>query len=273
MSYELLSVLDFQNFKGEYGEGIFTLTLTSWDDFHDVVKIFNNNTDYIWRGQDYDRSLKSSFYRKDNDKYKKEVGLDKIFNKLKQRLAYIINTDQLKDNEIWAIGQHYGLKTPLLDWTESPYIAAYFAFYKKNDGQTKINDDSNVAVYALNRITKRLMQKKKNAKKEVLLRERFVEFDLLNSNFDPRQNQRLRNQKGKFTKALNGDDIESVMKKFWNKKKNGYTNKIILLKIMIPSKYQDECLKSLRSMNITHGVLFPDYAGAVESCKNDLGLD
>ena len=26
-------------------------------------------------------------------------------------------------------------------------------------------------------------------------------------------------------------------------------------------------------MNITHGTLFPDYAGAVEICITDLGLD
>lgn len=49
--------------------------------------------------------------------------------------------------EFLAFVQHNGFPTPLLDWTASPYIAAYFAFESVNHFAPQ---DENVAVYSFN---------------------------------------------------------------------------------------------------------------------------
>lgn len=266
--------IDFKNKK--FNSGVLKLNLASWNEFHTVVKRFNDNADYIWRGQRcYGKRwpLKSSFDRKYSNSSNREIELDKIFKNFKQNLECLPHSKNksFSDNEIWAIGQHYGLPTPLLDWTECPYIAAYMAFFKKVKKGTS-SQTKNRVVFALNRVLKRYILKRKNIKtKEVLSRERFVEFDLDKNNFDPEHNQRLRNQRGKFTKAFEGDDIKVIIEKFVKKAKRKYDDKIILAEILIPNTVREECLTYLEEKKrITHGTIFPDYAGAVEICKIQL---
>jgi len=255
-----------------------TLKLSSWDEFHNVVQKFDNKPDYIWRGQRCDGEkwkLKSTFDQKFPNINNRQYELDQIFKNLKQRLKDLPDkkSDSFTDDEIWSIGQHYGLPTPLLDWTECPYIAAYFAFYEKSRKERT----KNRVIFALNRAAKLLVKKTKDPKsKKVLSRKRFVEFpDLENkeNKLDEMQNERLKKQKGKFTKALNGDDIKINVERFWLKEK--YKGKIFLAKILIPdtAEIRDECIKFLESKKITHGTLFPDFAGAVEICKNDLRIE
>jgi hypothetical protein len=289
--YGKLQDSHFSNFKDRvYQNGVLTLKLTSWEEFHTIAQIFfENRGDYIWRGHQHEKwELKSFFDRGASiDDFiphnpNRQDKLDEILKKFKHRLKELPhrNIDAITEDEIWAIGQHHGLPTPLLDWTECPYIAAFMAFRKK---VAKSQSDNRV-VYALNKALKLLMAKNKLKKKcrttggilssETISRGRFVEFLDLSKTSDQMQNERLKNQKGRFTKALDGIDIKTNILKFMNSRKEIVrAQEVILAEILIPEKEREKCLNYLRDeKDITHGRLFPDYAGAVEICKNDLGI-
>jgi len=275
----------FSYFKDRiYENGVETLKLSSWKDFHKVAEIFNKYQDYyIWRGQRKDWQFKSKI---DRDPYanklnslfgKRENILNALLEKFKNQLQDL-NPQPCKINfsdedKIWAIGQHYGLPTPLLDWTEDHYIAAYFAFNEKST-----NENCNRVVYALNIAIKTSLRILKiKIGKDVISRKKDRFIKLIDLKKDPfiREDRRINAQKGIFTKALNGIDIEKIVYGYPRKTDIVKNKKILLVKIFIPDEFQKECLDNLKSMKnkITRGSLFPDYSGAVEICITDLGLD
>lgn len=59
------------------------------------------------------------------------------------------------DVDRWVIGRHYGLLSPYLDWTRSPFVAAFFAYersYKAYEGlrtSYPSNFDGHIAIWGL----------------------------------------------------------------------------------------------------------------------------
>ena len=230
-------------------DGVLETKLTSWIEFNDLVKKLLDHPNYVFRGHrrndwDLEPTLTRTFRTKSPSRSTVTTHIENFRYAIRGRRG--TNPPQLEEIELWALGQHHGLATPLLDWTGSPYVALFFAFSESAPGD---ETDSRV-VLALNET----MVKRKS--EELLLADPqtdVVEFYRPLSD----ENAGLVNQNGLFTKSPETMSIEDwVISNF-----SGY-GKTILAKIYVPNDQREECLKALNKMNINHATLFPDLYGA-----------
>ena len=118
-------------------DGVMEVEFFSWKYFHDFFRQrMLDYSHYVWRGQrDSTWKLESSLDRLLRGKFPTHRARLAVGHL--ERFQYAVrgrrggNPSRIQDeNEWWALGQHHGLATPLLDWTESPFVALYFAFEK-----------------------------------------------------------------------------------------------------------------------------------------------
>ena len=104
--------------------------LISWDAFRQWA-VSQHPRNYIFRGQRNPNKLVSSFHRTWRKDLRTWINQDvnALFGAVAERLSYPLQIGNLQHNTaIWSILQHHGYPTPMIDWSFSPFVAAYFAF-------------------------------------------------------------------------------------------------------------------------------------------------
>ena len=266
--------------------GFQDITFSSWRGaFDDLYERMLNYRECIWRGQRCDDWLLESTLARLKKKTKHAGISIPILGDHLERFKYAIRGRRgpsppllEKDNDLWALGQHYGLASPLLDWTESPFVAAYFAFIDTGERQTDFR-----AVYCLHRPSvekkaKQLLAEKRSKwqnNEQGPISEKYVTNALAGLLTEPTnpevefvrplsdENQRLVNQAGLFTRFPLTTDVQSWVQSNFE----GKNGDLILQRIRIPNKDREDCLKALNRMNINPLTLFPDLHGASRFCN------
>lgn len=250
--------------------------LETWEQFHEVVKNYRTDeegAEYVFRGQhNYEWELQPSLDRMSPGAIQEDIARKQLRNfrlSIRGRVdnGVLMETD---DEELWAIGQHHGLATPLLDWSLAPYVSLFFAFVNE-DPPTWVDDkgmptNHSRVIYILN---KTFIEDLVEDEKSCPLEEGYPKI------VEPSKDDhgRLVNQAGLFTIAPYGETIESALLKALVDSEVDVDNpdevSKYICKLHLPNsaEFRRDCLRHLRKMNIHHASLFPDVIGASGYCN------
>lgn len=244
--------------------------LESWRDFTQLLEslFFNRHgVQLVFRGhRRHDWGLMPTLGRVTTNGIITEALADDQLDRFRRAVRGRLSDTALVDepDELWSVGQHHGLMTPLLDWTYSPYVALFFAFHKEDDKDEK--DNPYRAVYVLNKS---------------FLAEYEAETNI--RVFEPRKDHhgRLVNQAGLFTFSPYDATLENKLTDVLADEE-GFTDEELraaseeeqpeilaryICKIYIKNEERDACVRHLRRMNVHHASLFPDLIGASDYCN------
>jgi hypothetical protein len=245
--------------------GTAEVTFFSWKYFHDFVRQkMLPYSHYVWRGQrDANWKLESSLDRL--LKRKKRTEREWLAEEHLRRFKLSVRgrrgpnpASLVSENDWWALGQHHSLATPLLDWTDSAFVALYFAFEKSEKSAS-----GHRAVWALGGIGTKVDEIR--AAHTGATRPPIIEH------IRPTQdeNSRLVSQGGLFTRAPLGVTVDQWIETNYA----GPGTDTPLLKLKIPDEDRFDCLRTLNKMNINHVSLFPDLYGSGQHCNKALEIN
>lgn len=213
-----------------------------------------SKTRFMFRGQQKPWRLRTSFHR--HGRYLMNKFIEQDVRQLHRRLSAI--TEHYFDLSVpeengafFNLMQHHGYPTPLLDWSHSPYVAAFFAF---RDWPIRYKDDGFARIYVFNEQAWRQDFPQIQNLDPAFLHLSVMEFIAID-------NPRLVPQQS-VTTVTNIDDIEAYVLA-----RESDAGKRYLEAIDIPALHREEAMRDLRFMGITPGSMFPSIDGVCEELR------
>lgn len=224
----------------------------SWSEFKGFA--LRQHGGMIYRGQARRWRLQTAFHRTGRSDLvaylDNEVPeLEKYINIHSKHLYDATNDRSL--GAMLYLAQHHGYPTPLLDWTRSPYVAAFFAF--ENALAHKPNGKVSIFMFDEERWSEMAGRYAPLRTPRHILRT----LDLPgygNARVLPQQS---------ITMYSNVDDIEHII--FSNKKGDSD----FIESVAISMRYRDEAMHDLSLMGITWGSLFPGLDGVCRQLREN----
>lgn len=195
-----------------------------------------------------------------------------------------VSQEELDKNDIWQYGQHFGLPTPLIDWSNSPYVALFFAltgksFLTKEIEEGVVPESANLRCvwlidkYVLHRINEAVVDEirpknKQSFTPESALIDFYPTLDIkgeLN-----RINKRIRYQQGFFVQPGKLSSIRVWADRIGHAMHKPKMESPFLQKLVFPCNEGDRIrmLDKLDLMNINNRTLFPDVEGSVKDATD-----
>jgi FRG domain len=224
-----------------------------WAGFKEYVATLKGRR-FLFRGQERPWRLRTSFHRTGRADLNRFLNSDIISlrNHLSVRTKHLFHLDVADElGAFFNLVQHHGYPTPLLDWTYSPYVAAFFAY--RRAVKTDTQRSSKVRIHVFDQVLWRSDQQ------QILLL-LFPGLHVSIGEFISIENERMIPQQSVSTLS-NIDDIESYVKSKESESKR------YLSAIDLPIEDRDQVMRDLSYMGITAGSLFPGLDGACEELR------